>query len=286
MTDIALTSADGKTRYRPGTDYEVIDGDMGYPYNQQDPRPFAVARTPGSSIPDGATVLASYDHVSHYRKSMNRSDVHIPYCPLEPETRRLMGDFMRDLVTDFPISLINTAHCLEEFRPAASHLETDSRVIASGKSPIELLAENVRFLDKAAKAGRTDARMLQWAGHVNEYARAAGPLLPRDAHVNIWGYDAAWPVIAGREAVAYWSELGLETSVMPWYNITNVRAWAQVVAEARANGYPCLGMIDSCWASGPDPSGGVEETAIVSWKIPRQGDRRFVALPPARTQEN
>ena len=49
-------------------------------------------------------------------------------------------------------------------------------------------AEDVRFLDKAVKAGRANARILQWAGHVNEYSRAAGPNLPKDAHVNIWGY--------------------------------------------------------------------------------------------------
>ncbi len=41
--------------------------------------------------------------------------------------------------------------------------------------------------------------------------------------------------------------LGFETSVMPWDNLRNVRGWAQVVAEARSKGYPCLGMIDVSW---------------------------------------
>jgi hypothetical protein len=196
-----------------------------------------------------------------------------------------MGDFMKNLARDFPLPYINPSHCLEEFRPTEGLLETDSRVLHAGKSPLELLAEDVCFLDQAAKAGRPDVRLLQWAGHVNDYARGAGPKLPRDALINVWGYDPLWPVIAGRAALEYWSRLGFTTSVMPWYDLTNVRAWAQVVAEARRKGYPCLGMIDSCWTAETRP-GGMEETAIVSWKIPPKGDRRFVELPPLEAEKN
>lgn len=278
LTDIELTDVGGETRYRLGRDYEVLDGDMAYPYSEENPRRFAVARTPGSSIPDGAPVLATYDHVDHYREAMGRRDVHIPYCPLEPEVRRLMGEFMKNLAKDFPVPYINPSHCLEEFRPAESHLATDSRVIRSGKSPIELLVDDVCFLDRAAKAGRADVRILQWAGHVNGYSREAGPKLPRDALINIWGYDVNWPDAHGREAIAYWSKLGFSTCVMPWNNLRNVRGWAQVVAEAAGKGYPCIGMIDSCWKGVPNADGGVQETAEVSWRIPKAGERRFVPL--------
>jgi hypothetical protein len=49
-----------------------------------------------------------------------------------------------------------------------------------------------------------------------------------------------------------------------------------VVAEARRKGYPCLGMLASLWNK---RAGGFQETAIVSWKIPKKGEKGFVALP-------
>ncbi|MBI3921434.1 MAG: hypothetical protein HY318_08470 [Armatimonadetes bacterium] len=284
LSDATLTSLDGKKQYRLGEDYQVINGDIiGYPYEMPNPKPFTVARTEDSTIPDGATVLASYDYVSRYRESTGRTETHIPYCPVEPQAREIMGDFAKNLAKDFPFSYMHLSSCLEEFGPAEGMLATDSRCIKSGKTPIELLADSACFLDKAAKSGNPAVRISLWAGHVNEYSKVVGPKLPKDAMVNIWGYDASWPVTAGRASIAYWSKLGITTSVMPWYDVRNVDAWAQVVAEARGKGYPCLGIIDSCWQGTrvPDTYGGVEETAIVSWKIPRKGDRRYIELPSA-----
>jgi hypothetical protein len=272
LTDVVLTSPDGNTRYRLGEDYQVLEGDMAYPYDIKDPKLFAVARLAGSAIPDGGTVLASYDHVV--------PPVHIAYVPLEPQVQELMGAFLKDLAREFPFPYINTSSCLHEFRPTAEQLAADSRVIKSGQQPIELLAEDVVRQDAAAKQGNPKVRILQWAGNVGDYVKAAGPHLPPDALINIWGYDANWPITYGREAVAYWTKLGHETSVMPWDNLRNVRGWAQVVAEARRQGTPCLGMIGSIWAQ---RAGGFKETAIVSWKVPQAGDERFVPLPEVET---
>ncbi len=268
LTDVVLTDADGVTTYQLGKDYQVIDGDMAHPYNSTDPKPFAVARVPGSAIPDGATVLASYDCV--------RPETHIAYVPLEPEARELMDAFLAGLVGEFPITRVNTSCCLHEFRPTENQLARDSRVIASGKEPVELLVDEVRCQDAALKRGNPEARVLQWAGNVGDYVKAAGPHLPEGTLINIWGYDANWPATYGAEAVEYWTGLGFETSVMAWDNLRNVRGWAQVVSEARRRGYPCLGMIGSAWAQ---RTGGFEETAIVSWRVPREGEERFVAVP-------
>ena len=268
LTDVVLTDADGVTTYRLGKDYRVIDGDMAHPYNSPDAKPFAVALVPGSDIADGATVLASYDCV--------RPETHIAYVPLEPAARELMDSFLTDLVREFPIPCVNTSCCLHEFRPTEEQLARDSRVIASGKRPIELLAEEVGFHDAALKRGNPEARVLQWAGNVGDYVKAAGPHLPKGTLINIWGYDANWPATYGTEAVEYWTGLGFETSVMPWDNLRNVRGWAQVVAEARRRGYPCLGMIGSAWAQ---RTGGFAETAIVCWRVPREGEERFVGVP-------
>lgn len=274
LTDVVLADADGVTTYQLGKDYQVIDGDMAHPYNSVDPKPFAVARVPGSAIVDGGTVLASYDCV--------RPETHIAYVPLEPEVRELMDAFLTGLVGEFPITCVNTSCCLHEFRPTERQLARDSRVIASGKQPIELLVDEVRSQDAALKRGNPEARVLQWAGNVGDYVRAAGPHLPEGTLINIWGYDANWPATYGTEAIKYWTGLGFETSVMPWDNLRNVRGWAQVVAEARRRGYPCLGMIGSAWAQ---RSGGFAETAIVSWRVPREGEARFVAVPWTSARE-
>jgi hypothetical protein len=268
LSDVVLTSPDGTTTYQLGVDYEVINGDIAYPYDAPNPKPFAVARLAGSAIPDGGDVLASYDYV--------QPPVHIAYVPLEPQVQDLMGAFLANLTKEFPFPYINTSSCLHEFRPTAEQLASDSRVIKSGRQPIELLVEDTVLQDAAIKRGNPQARLLQWAGNVGDYVKAAGPHLPQDALINIWGYDANWPATYGREAVEYWTKLGHETSVMPWDNLRNVRGWAQVVAEARSKGDPCLGMIGSIWAG---RAGGFRETAIVSWRTPRPGEDNYVALP-------
>jgi hypothetical protein len=278
LTDVQLTSLDKKIHYKLGKDYEVINGDIALPYNAATSKPFAVVRTPDSSIADGQTVLAGYDYVSHYRASTNRTDPHIPYCPVEPGAQKIMGDYLKKLARAIPSQYILVVNDLEEFGPVDAQLATDSRVIKSGKTPIQLLANEMVFLNKEAKEGDPHVKLMMWTGQVNEYTKIAGPQIPKDVMMNIWGYDANWPVAYGRQAVKYWSKLGHETTVMPWNNLHNVRGWAQVVAEARALGYPCLGIIGSCWPDQPHGDAGMEETARVSWKIPQLGESGYVPL--------
>lgn len=273
LSDIALKSADGKTVYQAGRDYRVVDGEINFDYRNPTAAPFSVARLPGSAIPDGAMVLASYDYVSHRRQ---REDPHIAFVPLEPEARKLTDDFLTELAREYPFTLVNTNADLHEFFIQDAQLETDSRVVKSGKKPIELLAEEVNHEAAALKRGNPGARIFQWTGDVGDYAKAASQLLPKDAHINVWGYDATWPAAYGREALTYWHELGFETSVMPWDNLHNVRQWAQVVREARAKGFDCKGMIGSAWDK---RDGGFRETAAVAWKIPKIGDKNYVPLP-------
>ncbi len=279
LTDVALKSADGATTYTLGKDYVVIDGEMVFAPDTSAAKPFAVARTADSSIQDGAEVVASYDYLSQYRASTGRADPHVSYCQLEPKVRQTVDEYMTGFAREYQPNYTNTSNCLEEFGPNEAQMATDSRIIKSGKKPIELLAEDVVATDTAMKLGYPKARTLQWAGHLNDYSRAVAPKLPKDAMINVWGYDASWPMMSGRESVEFWSKLGFVTSVMPWNNLRNVRGWAQVVAEARRKGYKCLGIIDSCWSGVPNTNGGVIETAIVSWRVPRKGEKNYVELP-------
>lgn len=281
LTDITLTSRTGQTRYQLGRDYEIIDGDIRLPFNG-DGRPFAVVRTARSRINDGATVLATYDYVDRFRASTNRAETHLPYVSVEPEARKMMGDFVESFAARFPSEYINVVNCLEEFGPVEAQLQTDSRVINSRRKPIDLVADEMIYLEKRAKAGDPNLKLIMWAGHVNAYSQSAGPRIPKSTMINIWGYDANWAEAYGREAIKYWSELGHETTVMPWNNLRNVRGWAQVAAEARKLGYPCLGIIDSCWPDQANPDAGMQESANVSWKLPVPGDSNYVELPAAK----
>ncbi len=272
-----LSSVNDVQEYELGKDYRVIDGDMAYNYNLDNPKPFSVVRLPGSSIPDGATVYAEYDWVSHYRESDGRTEVHISYVPVEPQTRKLMDDFLTGFAKEFPFPYICPANCLHEFGPNDAQLRTDSRVLNSGRYPVELFAEDTRFQSAAVKRGNPKAKVMFWAGTMtNPYVRQAEPFLPRDGHVTVWGYDANWPAVYGREAIEYWSKLGIESSVMSWDNLRNARGWAQVVAEARRKGYPCLGIIATCWAN---RTGGLRESAAVSWRVPQKGEKNYVSVP-------
>lgn len=277
LSDIKLYSSDNHTVYKPNVDYKVINGTMGFNYGPSS-KPFGVVRTAKSKIPDGATIFASYDYVDHYRESVGRADVHIPYCPVEPQAKKLMGDHIANLFKEFPFKYAMLSHCLEEFRPAEAHLETDSRVIKSNKKPIDLLAEDAAFLHHKIKEVRPDGKNMIWAGHVNDYSRAAEPKLPKDIHVVIWNYESNWAEKAGPESLSFWSKAGFETSGMTWYNLRNIWGWAQLGAKARAKGWPFLGLINAAWQSGPNPTGGFKDTAIVSWKIPKKGEKRFVEL--------
>jgi len=273
LTDIVLQSVDGKTTYKPGVDYRIIPGEIKFADHQfwADVKPFAVARIATGSIPDGATVLASYDAVVQTGKTR------YGYCPTEPETRRIMGEWITNVAKDWPFHYNFIS--MDELH---GRFCTDSRCLNSGKSPAQVLAEHLHFLDEKAHEGNPDLRLMMWGDAVDPFDKAGsvgvadiGPLLPKDIIQCVWGYEANTPQARGFKGVEYFSNLGITTFVCPWYDFTNIRQWAQVVAEARRRGWPCLGLVDSVWYSNAD---GVEEAAICSWEIPKKGDPRYVPL--------
>lgn len=278
LSSPVVTSADGRKTYTVEKDYTIIDGDMRWPFEDTaSATPFRLVRSTNSAIRDGENLMVSYDYVSPYRESVGRGGGPA-YCPVEPEVQELMEGFVTNLAREFQFPIINLADDHAEFFIAGAQLDTDSRVKKTGKTPIQLQTEDVLRLDRAAKEGFGESRVLQWAGEVNEHSRGAATVLPKDVLINIWGYDASWPAVFGREAVEFWSEHGFETTVMPWDNIRNIRGWAQVVAEARGKGFKCMGMIGSCWDLRP---GGFTETADVAWRVPKGGDKKFVELGDA-----
>ena len=136
-------------------------------------------------------------------------------------------------------------------------------------------------MDEAAKRVQPDAKLVTWDDMLCPHVDAAkigikdpAKLLPKDMLMMSWGYNADFPQHEGWPAVQYWSEHNLETIVVPWDNKINIRAWAQVVAEARRRGWPCSGMLASYWHN----RHAFRESAICSWRIPRKGEDRWVKL--------
>ena len=166
LSDIKITSKDKSTVYSEDIDYKIIKGDMSYPYTPKinSLKLFGIKRIKGTKIPNGSKVLVSYDYVDQYRASTTRTDIHIPYCPLEPQANKLMGDFVSGVFRENPIKYAMLSHCLLEAEPPLSHLETDSRVIKSGKSPISLYVKDAVALHQKIKSINPEGKNIIWAG--------------------------------------------------------------------------------------------------------------------------
>ena len=100
--------------------------------------------------------------------------------------------------------------------------------------------------------------------------------MPKDIHVHLWSFSPTWVMKHGIEAVQFWSQQGFETSGHTWNNRQSVWYWAQLVAKARSKGYNCKGMFGFAWNK---RSEGIKDAAIVSWRIPRKGEKRYVEIP-------
>ena len=270
LRGLTLTSSDGRTTYKEGTDYAVARGTpVTYPFNEiKDPVPDAVRRIPTGASPDGATVLASYN----YGEPSNKMEL----CLSEPDATRIPADALAAAFRKFPrLRWFNLN--LDEI----AYFRMCTLCKASPRSNDQLMCDWINALDRAVKAVCPDARLVTWDDMLCPYVDAANigikdpaPLLPKDMLMMSWGYNADFPQLEGWPAVRYWSEHRLSTIVVPWDNRINIRAWAQVVAEARRRGWPCLGMLDSYWHNRHD----FRESAICSWRIPREGEKRWVPL--------
>ena len=122
-------------------------------------------------------------------------------------------------------------------------------------------------------------RLWMWGDMVDPHdaaggigAKDIGPMLPKDIVQIVWGYSANVPRARGLKGVKHFGDLGIATLVCGWYDTNNVRQWAQVVRKAREMGLPCLGYLACVWHNRTE---GMEDSAICSWRIPREGEKRY-----------
>ena len=269
-TDIMVEGAEGNA-YERGRDYGVIDGVTKYVY-QPDAQPYAIRRKPGSHIPDGATVYASYDYVSRV------SSQNCPYCPSEPEVRRIMVEAVKRTVSAFspPLRYVHIGH------DEPAQMNTDSRCLRQNKTNAELLAEDVERLNDAAHEVDPKVRLMMWADAVNPYHNgyqlANGPtadaiaLLPRDVIQCVWFYGADQPLKEGAESLRYFAVKGFTTTGSPWYDKTCVLRWAQACQASRQRGEDCLGMVYTSWGDRWDALEAFAQNAWAPTPVTSEGE--------------
>ncbi|MFH0965765.1 MAG: glycoside hydrolase family 20 zincin-like fold domain-containing protein [Planctomycetota bacterium] len=270
LRGLVIAGADGGTVYEEGKDYAVERGTpVTYPFRSiKDPMPDAIRRIASGSIGDGATVVASYN----YAEPTTKMEV----CLSEPEATRFLAERMKESFAKFP-EMRDFNVNLDEI----AYFRMCGLCKASAKTNDELLCDWIGAMDEGAKAVQPEARLWSWDDMLCPHVDAGqigikdpAKLLPKDMVLMSWGYNADFPQREGWPAVKYWSEHDLATVVVPWDDPVNIRAWAQVVAEARRRGWPCMGMIDSHWHDRND----YREAAICSWRIPREGEESWVKV--------
>ncbi len=258
-TDVVLTSPDGRTRYTLGRDYAVLDGTIAYGRPDK-AKPFLVRRLPGSRIPDGAAVSASYDVVAHGGS----------YCPSEPAVYAFCLPQLRAVIRTLHPKIVHIGH--DEPR----RMNSDSRCRRRHLSETALIAEDLRRWDQAAHAADPRVRLMMWADPLNPYHNGRRVLksptdferVPKDIIQCVWFYSADEPLRQGLDSIAFFAEHGIPTTGSPWYNVHCATNWGRAARAALRRKYPFLGLLYTSWSRRWDA---LAATAKAAWKLPAPG---------------
>ena len=277
-TDIVVRRGDGETVYENGRDYRIA-GEFGT-YNLEQKKmtggtPFTIARLANSRIPDGAGVLVSYDWIGELGSSYS---LHTQYCPSQPEMLAEVERAVTDTATRWPVKYLHIRG------DELTHVNCDSRCRRRGLEPWQILLEHLEFIRDTAVGARPDLQVVMWHDSVCPFTYGAewgfrqdGPVPPRDIWQFVWHYGPGQPQDIGWAGLRHAGRNGLTTVVLPWYNLRNIREWAQAVAAARKRGWDCRGILDTPWGH-PNPFPNFRETATVSWRVPAKGERGWVPV--------
>ncbi len=258
-TDVQITDDTGAQTFQEGRDYEVL-GELKYDGGfSADAEPFQVRRTPASRIPDGATVLASYDYAGR---------VAVSYCPNEPRLYPIMRQAIQDT-----IRILHPKH-LQIGHDEITHMGTDSRCRKSGRSNAENFAIEVWRLYKMAKAEDPNIRLMMWDDMINPYSHGflhedptapAVDLLPKDIILNVWFHGPSDPPTAGYKSLEFFSRKGYTTTAGAYADRTCARRWSVACKRARDAGLSCIGILHTPWGRNYQA---LEEAANTAWRVP------------------
>lgn len=262
-TTIVITDDAHKLTFQEGRDYEVLPGELAYPF-KKDAAPFKVRRTENSRIPDGATVLVSYDYVSRVENG------NVPYCPNEPRVYEIMRRALKNTIRYLHPKYIHIGH------DEPMQMGTDSRCANGGWSNAENFARDVWRLWHIVKAEDPQVRLMMWADAINPYHNGyihkdptapAADMLPRDIIQCIWFYDAGQPLVLGWKSLQFFGERGYSMTGSPWYDPTCARNWSIVCKRAMDEGLPCIGTFYTSWDNRWQA---LEEMANTAWRAPEE----------------
>jgi len=256
-TDVVLTSIDGKTVYTLGRDYAVVDGTIDYRH-PKNAAAFAVRRLPGSRIPDGGGVLASYDVVAGGGS----------YCPSEPSVYQICLSALEETIRLIRPRYVHIGH------DEPSRMNSDSRCRRRGLSETALIAEDLRRWNEAAHNVDPKVRLMMWADPLNPYHngrrvlrdRADFARIPKDGIQCVWFYGASDPLGKGWSSIEFFARRGITVTGSPWYNRACAENWGRVARKAVDRNMPFLGIIYTSWHRRWDA---LETAAAVAWKTPR-----------------
>jgi hypothetical protein len=240
-----VASADGRTIYEEGQDYEPVrDAQLGqqpyageYSYDHAGP---ALRLTAGSRIRDGQHLRVSWYHPVLTHESQ------VMCCLSEPKVYDVLKDQARR---------IN-----ELFRPRTFFFSHDEIRVAgwcrscqkSGRTPGELLAENVRRCVEIVKEIQPQARIVVWSdmfdphhNAVDHYYLVNGTLagswkgLPPEVLIANWNSSKA------AESLKWFADRGHAQVLAGYYDsgLDNLRQW-----ETAARGVPkVIGFMFTTW---------------------------------------
>ncbi len=261
-TDVVLTSVDGKTVYALGKDYAVIDGTIEYRHADK-AVPFAVRRLPGSRIPDGGKVLASYDVVGGGGS----------YCPSEPAVYRMCLPALTETIRLIRPRYVHIGH------DEPTRMNADSRCRRRGLSETALIAEDLARWNTAAHEADPAVRLMMWADPLNPFHngrrvrrdRADFAGVPKDIIQCVWFYGASEPLGKGWSSIEFFAEHGITVTGSPWYNRTCAENWGRAARKALDRKLPFLGIIYTSWHRRWDA---LDVTAAAAWKTPPDSGTR------------
>ncbi len=273
---ILVSSADGKTQFDRDADFAIQPGEFEYGYSA-DNEPWQIRRLPAGRIAEGQLVKVRYNYIPPESTD---------YCISEPRTYVIMKRIIQDIVRLLHPRYIHIGH------DEAVRFGTDFRDLLRGKTPAELLAEDITRLNDYAHEVDPDVQLMMWADQVNPYHERTDAcqfylnqplsvvnLLPKDVIQCVWIYSDAEPRVYPSGSVAiqvetksidHFTRYGLPTVGCPWFNPLNAYQWAEAVAKGRAESELVQGILCTTWGAKKDepfdPFGGLETTAQYTWK--------------------
>lgn len=201
---VLVESQDRGTIYERGRDY-VISGKIAWgghrlPFTWLNLRePYTIRRTAGSRIPDGATVLLSYNYLYRQRGWHNET---YSTCISEPAARALNRRALADVVRILQPKLI---HLNQDEVVGIGRDGRDRMCMREKKlTPGGLFADLLKDLRSAVREAGSDAELVVWHDGLTplhggwmltyngpHYTFDAVDHLAKDFVVNVWGYGRA-----------------------------------------------------------------------------------------------